>query len=469
MKRILIIADGTIARTFLERIEDLDASDNIYHIVYYKESTLPSQKSDKFIYYAFDPTSFTKLSMLLEDIEFYQAMLVLGNKIDMIATYENIRKVSPILSVVIFDKWGIQFEDNNTTTVDVNERYANILSNYLPDIPLFAQNIGLGLGEIMEYKIPFGSAYVYRHVGNIEQKRWRIAAIFREQQIILPQPKTMLLPNDNILVVGNPNVLKGVYKSINRQFGQFPLPFGQNIYVILDMVEMSEKEIQKLCNDAMLLHANLNSKKLVFRILNPTYGKTLDKLKSYQQSTSMEIVLDFLSQELEDIVLQDITQYYIGLIITNKNFFKEHIDLLYLLHLPIFKIGDDGFLKIKHTVVLNRNSEKVEQLSSVIFDIASQLHIDISLIEFEPDMDDECIKIAEHFENLSKLFEEKVRIIKTKKNPIRTLMQQDDYLQLIVFDKKILKSGWLSFLSTNLEEQYVRFFDKPQLFLPYES
>ena len=157
------------------------------------------------------------------------------------------------------------------------------------------------------------------------------------------------------------------------------------------------------------------------------------------------------------------------MIITNKNFFKEHINLLYLLHLPIFKIGDDGFLKIKHTVVLNRNSEKVEQLSSVIFDIASQLHIDISLIEFEPDMDDECIKIAEHFENLSKLFEEKVRIIKTKKNPIRTLMQQDDYLQLIVFDKKILKSGWLSFLSTNLEEQYVRFFDKPQLFLPYES
>ncbi len=469
MKRILIVADGTIARTFLERIKDLDASDNVYHIVYYKESTLPVQKSDKFIYYAFDPTSFTKLSMLLDDIEFYQAMLVLGNKIDMVATYENICKVSPILSVVIFDKWGIQFEDNNTTTIDINERYANILSNYLPDIPLFAQNIGLGLGEIMEYKIPFGSAYVYRHVGNIEQKRWRIAAIFREQQIILPQPKTMLLPNDNILVVGNPNVLKGVYKSINRQFGQFPLPFGQNIYVVLDMVEMSEKEIQKLCNDAMLLHANLNSKKLVFRILNPTYGKTLDKLKSYQQSTSMEIVLDFLSQELEDIVLQDITQYYIGLIITNKNFFKEHIDLLYLLHLPIFKIGDDGFLKIKHTVVLNRSSEKVEQLSSIIFDIASQLHIDISLIEFEPDMDEECIKIAEHFENLSKLFEEKVRIIKTKKNPIRTLMQQDDYLQLIVFDKKILKSGWFSFLSTNLEEQYVRFFDKPQLFLPYES
>ena len=469
MKRVLIIADGTIAKTFLERISDLDASDTIYHIVYYKSSTLPEKKSNKFIYYSFDPTSFIKLSMLLEDVEFYQAMLVLGNKIDLLSTYDNIRQVSPILSIFVFDKWGISFEDKNTTVIDVNERYANILSNYLPDIPLFAQNIGLGLGEIMEFKIPFGSAYVYRHIGNVEQKRWRIAAIFREQKVILPQPKTMLLPNDNILAVGNPNVLKGVYKSINRQFGQFPLPYGENIYVVLDMVEMNATQIEKLCNDAMLLHANLNSKKLIFRILNPTYGKTLDKLKSYQQSTSMEIVLDFLSQDLEVIMLQDISQYYVGLIVTNRNFFKEHIKLLYKIHLPVFKIGDEGLFQIKHTVVLNRNSEKVEQLSSMIFDIASQLHLDISLIEFEPDMDDECVKIAEHFENLSKLFEEKVRIIKTRKNPIRTLMHEDDYLQLIVFDKKLLHTGWLSFLSTNLEQQYFRFFDRHQLFLPYES
>ncbi len=469
MKRVLIIADGMSAKTFLERISDLDASDTMYHIVYYKSSTLPEKKSNKFVYYTFDPTSFVKLSLLLEDIEFYQAMLVLGNKIDLLATYENIRQVSPILSIIVFDKWGLSLEDKNTTVIDVNERYANMLSNYLPDIPLFAQNIGLGLGEIMEFKIPFGSAYVYRHIGNIEQKRWKIAAIFREQQVILPQPKTMLLPNDNILAVGNPNVLKGVYKSINRQFGQFPLPYGQNIYVVLDMVEMSNDQIEKLCNDAMLLHANLNSKKLIFRVLNPTYGKTLDKLKSYQQSTSMEIVLDFLSQDLEEIMLQDITQYYAGLIVTNKNFFKEHIKLFYKMHLPIFKIGDEGLLEIKNTVVLNRSSEKVEQLSSMIFDIASQLHLDISLIEFEADIDEDSIKIAEHFENLSKLFEEKVRIIKTKKNPIRTLIHQEDYLQLIIFDQKILHAGWLSVFSTNLEQQYFRFLDRHQLFLPYES
>ena len=469
MKKILIIADGSVARAFLQRLEDLDTSENIYHIVYYKEKTLPKKRSEHFIYYHFDPTSSIKLSPLIEDIDFFQVMLILGNKVDLIATYENIRQLDATLPVVLLDKWQLGIEDQHTMIIHLEDRIANILSNYLPDIPLWAQNIGLGQGEVMEIKIPFGSAYVYRHVGNIEQKRWRIAAIYRRQQILLPEPKTMLLPDDTILAVGNPNVLKGVYKSINRQFGQFPLPYGQNIYALIDMVEMDDALIEQICNDAMLMHAKLNSKKLIFRVINPKFGKALDKLKSYQQSTSMDVLFDFLGQSMQRLVLSDIELNYIGLFITDKTFFMQHLEYLYRLKLPVLKIGKNGFFNIRHTVVLSEESETIEQLSSVIFDFASQIGLDISFYDFTADASEEREKIIEHFENLSKLFEEKVRIIKTSKNPIRELLPQDDFLQFVIFDKKLLETKWLAYLSTDIEKQYFRFLDKYQLFLPCES
>ncbi|RUM65344.1 MAG: potassium transporter TrkA [Sulfurospirillum sp.] len=469
MKKILIIADGSESRAFLQRLENLDTSENIYHIVYYRDTTLPAKRREQFLYYRFDPTSYIKLAPMIEDIDFFQVMLVLGNKIDMQATYDNLRRVDQQLSIVMLDKWDLHIDDPHTVVLNQHERIANLLSNYLPDIPLWAQNIGLGQGEVMEIKIPFGSAYVYRHVGNIEQKRWRIAAIYRNQKIILPEPKTMLMPDDAILAVGNPNVLKGVYKSIKRQFGQFPHPYGQNTYTFIDMVAMNDSQIELLCNDAMLMHAKLNSKKLIIRVVNPRLGKMLDKLKGYHESASIDVLFDFLNLSMQRIVLGDLEHNSIGLFITDKAFFTHHMLFLYRLKIPILKTGNNGFFNIRHSVVLSEESDKIEQLSSVIFDCASQLGLDISFYDFTADFNEEREKIIEHFENLSKLFEEKVRIIKTDKNPIRELLPQDDFLQFVIFEKKLLEPRWMAFFSTDIEKHYFRFLDKYQLFLPYES
>ncbi len=469
VKKILIIADGLVARSFLKRLEELDTSDNIYHIVYYKQTTLPKKLSDHFIYYYFDPTSFVKLAPLIEDIDFFQVMLVLGNKIDLLATYENIRKVDKNLTIVMLDKWQLGIEEQHTIVMDMQERIAHLLSNYLPDIPLSAQNIGLGQGEIMEFKIPFGSSYVYRHIGNIEQKRWRIAALYRKGKLMLPDPKTMLLPDDTILVVGNPNVLQGVYRSVNRQFGQFPLPFGQNIYLLIDMGEMDDRQIDAICNDAILMHAKLNSKKLIFRVINARFGKALEKLKGYQESHSMEVYFDFLATPVEQLIHTDIETGYVGLVVADTTFFIHHTALLYRLKVPILKTGDYGLLKIGHSVVLSDESDKIEQLSSVIFDFSTLMELDITLFDFGEGLQEEHEKIIEHFENLAKLFEEKVRVVKTKKNPIRELLPRDDFLQFVIFEKKLLDPWWMALLSTDLERQYFRFRDKYQLFLPYES
>ncbi len=468
MKKILIIADGITAHRFLQRVISSDATENRYYIVYYNDKTLPETRSEKFLYYKFDPTSFTKLTALLEHEDFYKCMIILSNKTDLIASYKNIRDYDENIQISLVDMWDLEFNDSNTSVIDIHDTISNIFSNYLPDLPLFAQNLGIGTGEIMEFEIPFGSPYVYRHIRNIDQKRWKIAAIFREHKLILPSLSTIILPNDSILVVGNPNVLKGVYKSVNREFGQFPIPFGENIYCYIDMSFMSEAEIETLINDAMILHSKLNSKKLIFKIVNSKFSKLLDKIKSYANA-NMLVEFDFHHVNAKEIISNDIDRHYVGLLVTTQSFLKDNFALLYQFKLPIFKVGKGGFYSIKKSVFLNSDSKKAEKVSSIIFDISSQLKINITLFDVDLEKSEENDKIISHFLNLSKLFDEKVNVIKSEENPILNLRKNDDFLQFVIFEKKLLASKYTSFFSTDMQAHYFKFSGNYQLFIPWES
>ena len=468
MKKILIIADGKTAQRFLQRVFSSDATNNRYYIVYYNDKTLPQIKSEKFLHYKFDPTSFAKLSALLKHEDFYKCMIIVSNKTDLEASYENIRKINKDMKIALVDMWELEFSDPNTTIIDTHDAISNIFSNFLPDLPLFAQNLGIGTGEIMEMEIPAGSPYIYRHIRNISQKRWRISAIFREHKLLLPAPSTVILPNDSILAVGNPNVLKGVYKSVNREFGQFPVPFGENIYCYIDMKLMSIKEIETLTNDAMILHSKLNTKKLIFKVVNSKFSKVLDKIKSYQ-SVNMLTEIDFHGDNAKEIIASDIERYYAGLLVTTQNFLMDNFELLYQFKLPIFKVGKGGFFNIKETIFLSGDSQKAEKVSSIIFDISSQLKKDVTLFDVDLEKSEENDKIISHFQNLAKLFNERVNVVKTEDNPIMELSKRDDFLQFVIFEKKILSSKLGSYFSTDIEKHYFRFGDNYQLFIPWES
>lgn len=468
MKNILLIAHGKAAKVFIKRVMNSDLNNKKYHVVYYDERTLPEDKSEQFLFYKFDPTSKLKLDSLLNSNEYYQTMIALSSKNDTLATYKIIRESHPNMQIVLLDLWDLEFNDANLTIINAHDVVSNIMSNYLPDIPLAAQNLGLGTGEIMEFKIPFGSPFTYRHIANIEQKRWNIAAIFREHKLIIPTPKSMLKPNDSILTVGNPNVLKSVYKSINREFGQFPIPFGENIYCYIDMHSMDEEEIEKLTNDAMLLHSNLNSNKLIFRVVNPKYSKILNKLKSYD-TQSMFVELDFYEHEIKTLLHNDMEHFLVGLVVTDKSFFHNHIALLHSLKVPTLKIGKGSMFNIKESVVLSNESEKIEKISSIIFDVSSQFKLDISIYEFEGDDHAQSLKVVEHFENLSKLFQEKVKVVKTKRNPIRELKSSQNFLQFLPFDEHIQEKSFFSFFSKNINKLHFHLSDNYQLFLPSQD
>jgi len=464
MKKILILADGILAKYFLERVVDSQYGENLYSVVSYKDSTLPTNKPENFTFYDFDPTSYDKLAQVLGE-EYYQVMIIVSKKIDAIASYENIRKIDKEIQVVLLDRWGVKYDDKRLYLLDSREALASRFIDYLPDVAVVAQNVGLGKGEIMEIRIPSGSSYSYRHLGNIEQNKWKIAGIYRANSLILPRDSLMILPNDVLLAVGEPHVLRSVYNSSKKEIGQFPYPFGKVIYCFIDMLNMSERDINTILNDAMLLHTKINSKKIFIKVINPTGTKLLDKIKSYS-GKNIDVVIDYYSNNTKEILKNDVKGKDIGLVVVMQDFFALHVKSLFELRKPVFKIGIWGFADLKEAVILSNNSEDIEKESSVIFDFSTQLDLKIKLYNFYPDGVDEEDGLSEHFESLGKIFNKKVEIIDSQKNPLIKLRNKKDILQFVPFSTKVANQNILSIFSTDMEKLYFKLASNYQVFIP---
>ncbi|MBE0492036.1 MAG: potassium transporter TrkA [Sulfurospirillum sp.] len=464
MKKILIIADGILAKHFLQRVMDTDASDNLYEVISYNDATLPDKKAENFSFFSFDPTSFEKLSPFLYR-DYVQVMIVVAEKLDATASYENIRKIKKDIQIMIMDKWNLEYDDTKLMLLKTKNILSSRFADYLPNVPVIAQNVGLGTGEIMEIRVPIGSSYVYRHIASIQQNRWKISAVYRANKLILPRPTLMIQPNDMLLAVGDPVVLQSVYRSIKREIGQFPSPFGNSIYCLVDMKNMHIKTIEKIVDDALLLHAKINSIKLYIKIINPTICTTLDKIKGYD-SKYIDVSIDYFKHSAIDVMREDLHDSDVGLLVVSNDFFIKHTKSLFDIHIPVFKIGAWGFANIKESVVLSSDSEDIERESSVVFDLSSQLDLGIKLYNFNPNGLNERNSLVEHFINLSKLFGKEIDIISENKNPLLILQNRNDILQFVPFNKKILSPNLLSIFSTDMERLYFKLSNCYQLFIP---
>ncbi|AGZ81832.1 COG3400 family protein [Campylobacter fetus] len=468
MKNILIIADGILAKHFLERLfNSRNNSLHNYTIITYNEETLPKTdvNFENFNFYSFDPTSFSKLKLHMKD-SYEKAMVIMQSEFDSNSVYENLKKINSKIEIDIMDLWGFDEEfksDHRLKLIDARKILSSRFMDFLPDVPVIADNIGLGIGEIMEVKVPIGSSYVYRHVGNIRKKKWKIAMIYRHQNYIIAAPDTIILPNDVLLIVGEPRVLESVFRAVKKEPGQFPNPFGNNIYLILDMKNMSDDEIDSLIKDSLLLHSKLNNKKLFIKVINPTLSNMFNKIKKLA-TNSVYVVIDYFSSGI-NITKSNMGEFDIGLIITDTKTFKRKKELFYSVKLPLLKIGNSGFCTIKNGVIVG-NEEDAERHSSVIMDCCKQLDFNIDFYHFNSKFSGDDSGLIEHFESLSKLFNKNVNIIKDIGNPLLKLRKRNDVLQFLSFSQKILDGGFTSIFSKDTDRLHYILDKNYQMFIP---
>jgi hypothetical protein len=320
----------------------------------------------------------------------------------------------------------------------------------------------------MEIHVPFGSAYAYRHVGSIVQRKWKIAAIYRDEKQILPNNATMIRPNDTLLIVGKPVVLDGVYKMINKRMGLFPEPFGKDIYLILDFRHDTKNVIPYL-SEALYLLDKLEDKSLFVRIIYPNDFMLLDELKRYD-SKQVTIAISYQNEDLQRIIEFDIHEHNIGLVMGSiPTFNADNLkNTLHDLKKLVYLFGDNTLMGSTTSIVLMNDKEKMESISSTAFDISEKLGLKLVLCDFNPEGDFKSKDmIIEHYETLAQILNIDISIEQKVANPIREIAQINHVLHIIPFEKNLNSYQWKKLISSKVQDFVLTSNKHPKLLVPF--
>lgn len=453
MKNVLVILNGKIAKYLIKRMIDLNNNLNQYDIVYTDDSILKDTvRPSNFTFYKFDPTSHSKLQFVLGKVLYQDALVAMATKEDTLAVIHNIRTKYKELNFTIYDQWDLELGDQNISYYRGNDILSNGLVEQLPNIPVFAQNIGLRQGEIMEIKVPFGSTYAYRYIGSIGQKDWKIVALYRNQNLISVKPSLIIKPNDVIIIIGKPDVLIQVYNAISKSSTQFPMPFGKNIYLYIDMYIQTEDEILNAIEDVKILHQRMKNSMLIVKITRSNTVESLNKVKFNLMNTpNMKIDMDYHNLGIHKILKGDKVKFDIGLLVLTKSLLahKEAIKNIISLKLPIFKVGKEQISSLKHLLVLLNDNKLYEQISPVLFDISTQLKITPKILDIDPIGDKNRESLVSHLSNLSKIYSQNIVMLKEEANPISRLNKEHDILQILPLKEEMFKKRRIKFFTTD--------------------
>jgi len=466
------LASGSIAKHFITWIAKKRVAQNHYYVTDYKKGTLPEKLSKNITLVPIDPTSFSKLSHTMKKTKFSHIFVILEDKTDAEYTLKNIALINPNARTILVNQWHDENMGKmckNITIIHQDQFIANHLYEQLPNVPLVAQNVGLGQGEIMEVHVPFGSSYAYRHIGSIVQRKWKIAALYRGEMQILPTAATMIRPNDTLLILGKPLVLDGIYKTVNKRTGLFPEPFGKDIYLMIDM-RFDKKNALAYLEESIYLLTKLENKSLFVRIFYPNDFNILKKLRKYE-STQVDISISYKNDHIQEQIEHDIDAYDIGLILTSRETFKarKNKESLYRLKKLVYLFGDKYLYDVKQCVILMSENEKMESISTTAFDISESLDLNLLLGDYDPDGEfEERNIIMEHFQTLSEIFNREIDIRQKISNPIRELSGMHNILQVMPFEKNPDTNNLFRLLSVKIYQTLLHTNKHPKLLVPYE-
>ena len=471
MNNILILASGSVARHFIEWISKNRVAQNHYFVTCYKRETTPDKMSQNITIIDADPTSYSKLNRIMSNTKFYNVFIVMEDLEDTTYALKNVTMINSKIRVVVVNQWGDEALGegrDNIKVVNSHKLVASYLYDKLPSVPLIAQNIGLGQGEIMEIRVPFGSSYAYRHIGSILQRKWKIVALYRDDKQILPNSATMVRPNDILLIVGKPMVLDGVYKTINKIIGLFPEPFGKDIYLILDFRFDQDKALRYI-NESIYLIEKLKKKSLFIRILYPNNFKLISQIRELERD-NITLTICYKNEDIKPLIEYDINMHNIGLVMSSiPSFDADNLgNTLYNLRKLVFIFGDRELVNIEKSIVLMSQKEKMESISSTAFDISQTLDLELNLCDFDPDGDfDSKNMIIEHYETLAQIFKMELSIEQKVANPIREITAMEDILQIAPFEDNLNRNNFLKLLSSRVQDFILTTTKHPKLLVPF--
>ncbi len=476
MKKVILILDGVVAQHFLQVVLEKYFSNNLYIVILKDESLIPAKIPSAFSFYCFDPTSKFHIENTISESksDISDAFIIMSDSDEKKAVYEILRHMLKDIRIITyasgFDEKYLKKQDERDIFIDSSSTIAGQFLSRLPNVPMIPQGFGLGKGEIMEISVPFGSVFAYRHIGSIQQKNYKIVGLYRKNEFILSTFSLVIQPRDIVLVAGEPKTLQTIYRQIKSDIGQFPSPFGRDIYVYVDMILQEKSTILSDIQDALFFHSIIRSTKLFVCVLHPCDFQTINAIKDMcERESSVNLSFEYHNLDFRQKLTID-SEKKIGLIIVGQEIFssRKNRKALFKTSSPVLKTAQKSLKDVhKVFVALNEEMNEGENISPVIFDIAIQTKMAIEVYDFDPDSHHQN-DIIKDYEALSRGLDKKITLIKTSiKNPVFYLNDsQEAILQFLPFEECITNSRFFSAFSTRTEKLSILLTKHPQMFIP---
>ncbi|WP_305862974.1 potassium transporter TrkA [Helicobacter cholecystus] len=463
MKKIGLILEGKTAKNFLDKILEQYHSSNYYTILTQDQNLIPQTYPDNFKFFYADPTSLFKLQKTFNG-EFDQFFLILCDVDERKEVYTLLRSLFAKVPIVLNSAKALKVEDEFLEQISIPSIISSKLLTFLPNAPSTIWDFGLGKGEIAEILVPSGSAYCHRQVGSIAQKDWKIAGIYRKNELLLSSYSLSIQPNDKLLAIGDPVILGNIYRQITNSLGQFPLPFGKDIFLYLDEDIMSENEILRDLDEALFLHQKLNSNQLYITLLHPKSFELIAHLKSIQDQ-KVHCIIEYNNKDLGEVIELDKAKR-IGLIILHHRLFNEHRAQLYELSSPVFKTTQISIQECLDSLVFLGEHE-IENIASVALDITSQLELGFEMYDYDVDGNyhTPCFEV---FKSICAVFGAPFKYTQSNhKNPIFYLQSlKRPALQFLPFSHTLTHSLFTKLTSTDTTCLSADLNKFPQIYIP---
>ncbi len=140
----------------------------------------------------------------------------------------------PVVGLVIDPATAAEYESHGARAIIRAHILGHVVEQALRyDGLVIASSVGLGRGEIIEFCVLPSSPAIGIPLSQLQAEGWRIAAIYRGAELVIPTGDTVIAADDRVLVIGNPEILPGVAEQLRMGVPQFPLRHGSRIVVYL--------------------------------------------------------------------------------------------------------------------------------------------------------------------------------------------------------------------------------------------
>ena len=231
---------------------------------------------------------------------------------------------------------------------------------------------------------------------------------------------------------------------------------------------ISHPTIEEFVRRAIFVHKQFNHD-LIIKIVNPSNIYILQQIKKLR-NTNVIVDIEYDSNDLKNKFFNDIKFHHIGLVIVSKDTFSDYNmrTTLYESHIPVLKIAHRSFSKVKDVALVLSDNRDLEKISANIFDISEQMGFNIELYNYLNEHQKDKEQVVEHYYNLSTIFSKSIKVFKENENPIRTLKQKENFIQVLPFTQKLTQRRVFSMFSTDNERLYYRLDDYHQIFIPVQ-